>query len=36
VADNGCGVSVENYQALTMKYHTSKLSTMADLQVLLP
>lgn len=33
VADNGCGVSEENYRALTLKYHTSKLSSIADLQV---
>lgn len=34
VADNGCGVSPENYQALTLKYHTSKISEFADLQSL--
>lgn len=26
VADNGSGVDPENYQALTLKYHTSKVS----------
>eukprot|EP00249_Psilotum_nudum_P020639 c27788_g1_i2 orf=360-2978(-) len=34
VADNGCGVSPQNYQALTLKYHTSKISDFADLQSL--
>ncbi|KAG0603735.1 hypothetical protein M758_10G116800 [Ceratodon purpureus] len=34
VADNGCGVSPENYQGLTLKYHTSKISEFADLQTL--
>ncbi|MCO5570235.1 hypothetical protein L7F22_023954 [Adiantum nelumboides] len=34
VADNGCGVSPDNYQALTLKYHTSKISDFADLQSL--
>jgi DNA mismatch repair protein PMS2 len=33
VADNGHGVSPENYQALTLKYHTSKISDFGDLQV---
>ncbi len=32
VADNGHGVSPENYEALTLKYHTSKLSEFAGLQ----
>ena len=32
VADNGCGVRPDNYQALTLKYHTSKLRGFADLQ----
>ncbi|BDA44213.1 probable mismatch repair endonuclease PMS2 [Coccomyxa sp. Obi] len=32
VADNGCGISNENYQALTLKHHTSKLTSLADLQ----
>ncbi|KAK9915857.1 hypothetical protein WJX75_005272 [Coccomyxa subellipsoidea] len=34
VADNGCGISNENYRALTLKYHTSKLTSFADLQEL--
>lgn len=33
VADNGCGVDPQNYQALTLKYHTSKIGDFADLQV---
>lgn len=33
VADNGCGVDPANYQALTLKYHTSKIGDFADLQV---
>ena len=33
VADNGAGVSPDNYQALTLKYHTSKISDFGDLQV---
>ena len=33
VADNGCGISNENYQSLTLKHHTSKLTSLADLQV---
>lgn len=32
VADNGSGILPENYQALTLKYHTSKLADVADLQ----
>lgn len=32
VADNGCGVAQENYQALTLKYHTSKIENFSDLQ----
>lgn len=32
VADNGHGVAPENYQALTLKYHTSKISEFGDLQ----
>ena len=32
VADNGCGVRPDNYQALTLKYHTSKLRCFTDLQ----
>ncbi|KAL3701529.1 hypothetical protein R1sor_019551 [Riccia sorocarpa] len=34
VADNGSGVSPENYQGLTLKYHTSKISDFSDLQSL--
>lgn len=30
VADNGSGVSPENYAALTQKYHTSKISNFQD------
>ena len=33
VADNGCGVEKRNYTALTLKYHTSKISDFADLEV---
>jgi len=33
VADNGHGVSPDNYQALTLKYHTSKIGGFEDLQV---
>ena len=33
VADNGCGVDKRNYAALTQKYHTSKISEFADLEV---
>ena len=33
VADNGCGVDKRNYAALTLKYHTSKISDFADLEV---
>lgn len=32
VADNGAGVAPSNYQALTLKYHTSKLGGFEDLQ----
>ena len=32
VVDNGAGVTKANYQALTRKYHTSKLSNFADLE----
>jgi DNA mismatch repair protein PMS2 len=32
VADNGCGVRPDGYQALTLKYHTSKLRCFGDLQ----
>ncbi|XP_024514860.1 DNA mismatch repair protein PMS1 [Selaginella moellendorffii] len=34
VSDNGSGVSSDNYQGLTLKYHTSKLSDFSDLQSL--
>ncbi|CAI7792299.1 unnamed protein product [Closterium sp. NIES-53] len=34
VADNGCGVAPPNWQALTLKYHTSKIAHFADLQSL--
>ncbi|KAK9825372.1 hypothetical protein WJX81_005933 [Elliptochloris bilobata] len=34
VADNGCGIRPDNYQALTLKYHTSKLRCFTDLQEL--
>lgn len=33
VADNGLGVSPDNYHSLTLKYHTSKISDFGDLQV---
>jgi DNA mismatch repair protein PMS2 len=33
VTDNGSGVDVENYQALTLKHHTSKLQSFSDLDV---
>jgi len=33
VADNGRGVSVSDYEALALKYHTSKLSKFSDLEV---
>lgn len=36
VADNGSGVDPTNFSALTKKYHTSKISDFADLQVALP
>lgn len=32
VADNGHGVSPDNYQTLTLKHHTSKISDFGDLQ----
>lgn len=32
VADNGYGLSPENYESATMKYCTSKISTFSDLQ----
>ena len=31
VVDNGCGVAPGNYQALTLKHHTSKLEDFSDL-----
>lgn len=33
VADNGSGVPPEDYQSLTLKYHTSKISNFDDLSV---
>jgi len=33
VSDNGSGVKEEDYQALTLKYHTSKLQQFTDLTV---
>lgn len=36
VADNGSGVEPANFSALTKKYHTSKISDFADLQVTQP
>lgn len=32
VSDNGSGISPKDYQALTLKYHTSKISGFADLR----
>lgn len=32
VADNGHGVAPASYQALTLKYHTSKIEEFGDLQ----
>ncbi|KAL4202781.1 hypothetical protein AMTRI_Chr02g222890 [Amborella trichopoda] len=34
VSDNGCGVSPNNFQGLTLKYHTSKIADFSDLQSL--
>ncbi|GLJ47147.1 hypothetical protein SUGI_0995380 [Cryptomeria japonica] len=34
VGDNGCGISPNNYQSATLKYHTSKISDFSDLQSL--
>jgi DNA mismatch repair protein PMS2 len=31
IVDNGSGVEPENYEGLTLKYHTSKLSSFSDL-----
>lgn len=36
VADNGRGVQPKDYDALALKYHTSKLSDFSDLEVGLP
>ncbi len=33
VSDNGSGIKPEDYQALTLKYHTSKISGFDDLSV---
>ena len=33
VADNGHGISPENYESATMKYCTSKINAFSDLQV---
>lgn len=33
VADNGRGVQPKDYDALALKYHTSKLSDFSDLEV---
>ena len=33
VADNGSGIAEQDYQALTLKYHTSKISQLSDLEV---
>jgi DNA mismatch repair ATPase MutL len=33
VADNGKGVPPEDYAALALKYHTSKISQFQDLEV---
>ena len=32
ISDNGCGVTPENFSALTLKHHTSKLSEFDDLR----
>ncbi|KAJ3681376.1 hypothetical protein LUZ60_015865 [Juncus effusus] len=34
VVDNGCGISPNNFQALALKHHTSKLSAFSDLHSL--
>ncbi|EEB12470.1 DNA mismatch repair protein pms2, putative [Pediculus humanus corporis] len=31
VIDNGCGVNEDNFQALTLKHHTSKISEFSDI-----
>ena len=33
VCDNGCGVEEENFKALTLKHHTSKIRDFADLEM---
>ena len=33
VSDNGSGVSEDNFEALTLKYHTSKIKDFSDLEV---
>lgn len=30
VVDNGCGVDPDNYQSLTLKHYTSKISDFSD------
>nr|XP_009405473.2 PREDICTED: DNA mismatch repair protein PMS1 isoform X1 [Musa acuminata subsp. malaccensis]XP_018682495.1 PREDICTED: DNA mismatch repair protein PMS1 isoform X1 [Musa acuminata subsp. malaccensis] len=34
VIDNGCGISPQNFQALALKHHTSKISEFSDLHSL--
>lgn len=31
VLDNGCGISPDNYQTLTLKHYTSKISEFIDI-----
>ncbi len=33
VVDNGCGVHEDNFQALTLKHHTSKIRDFSDLEM---
>ena len=33
VADNGCGIAQQDYQAATLKHHTSKMAKFTDLDV---
>ena len=33
VVDNGGGVTEENFQALTLKHHTSKITSFSDLEL---
>ena len=33
VSDNGSGVEEENFEGLTLKHHTSKISDFSDLEV---